>query len=109
MKVQQTQHVDVAGFLQPVNDFEQLSGCQTELGRLATRLFPSTGAFRVELHAHANHRRVTFMRLGHAQDVIQLAQFFNDDNHTLSGLGAGERQFDEFHVLKAIQHQQAVR
>ena len=45
MKVQQPEHVDAAGFLQPADDLEDLGRRQTELRRLAARLFPFARAF----------------------------------------------------------------
>ena len=108
MKVQQTQHINLARLFQTIDDFEQLGCSQAKLGRFATGFFPATGTFRIKLHAHADHWRVAFVSFSNAQNVIELAQFFNNDDNALARFRAGETQLDELFIFETIQHEQTV-
>ena len=84
MKVKQPQHVRPSGFFQAIDDFQQLRRRQAELCGFTARFFPAARSFRIQLDAHANHRQVAFRGFGDAQDMVQLAQFLDDDDHALA-------------------------
>ncbi len=108
MKVEQPQHVDAAFFFQAIDYLQQLGCGQAELGCLSSRLFPATRTLRIEFHPHTDHWHVAFVGFGDPHNVIQLTQFFDDDNHALAGFRAGKSHLDELFVLETIQHQQTV-
>ena len=102
MKVKQPQHVDPSGLFDPVDDFQQFGGSQSELGGFASGFFPASRSLRVKLDAHSDHRRVAFMSFSDAQDVIQFAQFLDHDDDALAGLRAGKSQLNELFIFESI-------
>src|ERR1043165_9983283 len=108
MEVKELQHVHAIGFLQTADHLQKLGSSQTKLRGLATGFFPATGAFRVELHAHAEHRQRAFVTLDDVENVIQLVELLDHDHDPLSDSRTGKCQFDELFVLKAVEDEQAV-
>ena len=107
--MEQSQHVDAISFFQTIDHFQQLGRRQSELGRFAAGFFPAPGTLRIKFHSHTDDRHVAFRGVGDAENVIQLAHFFDHDHDALAGFRARESHLDELFILETVEHQQAVR
>ena len=101
MAVHQLQAVEHLVLAQRVDQLEDLGDEQAELGFLAGRIAPATGAFARQLDAHADARPHWYL-LRVAQHQLQLVEVLDHRNDRAAELGRENHRLDVAVVLEAV-------
>jgi hypothetical protein len=88
-------------FFQRITRRDEIRGAQSELRVLAAAERPLARALRREAYAHSNPR-LDARLARHREDVVQLLDFLNDEDHALSEPRAEQRVLDKGGVLVAV-------
>ena len=101
VEVYQSQHVELAQFLESLDELHELSGVESELRFFAAALRPAAGPFGRQLDAHAGLRRDAEI-LRRLQQYVEFAQLLHHDEDVVSQLLAHEGEPHELFIFVAV-------
>src|SRR6266496_1606911 len=108
MEMKEFEALRQPGLFQQLTRGNQIGGVQTEFGVLAAARRPLTGAFAIQSSTNTNVGfDADLFRC--ANDLLQLFQFFRDDNHSLAKFSAKQRDANESGIFIAIADDQTLR
>src|SRR6266516_3216505 len=95
------------GLFQHLTRSNQIGGVETEFSVLAAARRPFAGAFAIQASTNTNVGLDTHL-VGSANDLLQLFQFFSDDNDRFAKFAAKQRDANESGIFIAVADDQTL-
>src|SRR5687767_12998873 len=108
MKMDQLENFETSLVPQTVYELHELRGAEPELRLFTAALRPPTGAFRMQLDAHARSWSDAKL-VGHLKQHVDFAQLLEHDVHLVAQLLTHEGEAHELLVLVSVAHDEMIR